>query len=173
MTSADSSFTRFQRLLLATDGTVTHVLEAYADEPVEVVKLLQSFEAPTAADVDLLLPPAGDVLRRRVVLRGARTHDALLHAEAVVAVDRVDPGLVAALLETDKPLGVLLAERRTETFREIVAVRREPAGDRGPHLGVDAAAEVISRIYRIVAGGRPAIAVTETFPASSLRTLSP
>ena len=31
--------TWFQRVLLGTDGTVTHILEAYTGEPIEVRKL--------------------------------------------------------------------------------------------------------------------------------------
>jgi chorismate-pyruvate lyase len=169
-TPADlTGFTRFQRMLLRTDGTVTHILETYAEEPIDVVKLLQEFD--TAHDVDsaLGLPPDEKVLRRQVVLRGRHSGTNLLYAEAVVALAHAEPAFVDILLDTDTPIGVALAQRRTETLRHIVRIGREPAGVVGVHFGVDAASEVASRTYVIVAGGRPLILITEKFPADAFR----
>ena len=162
--------TRFQRVLLSTDGTVTNILEAYADEPMEVHKLLQVFDR--ADDGDALLHLSDDrVLRRRVLLRGRRSRRNFLYAEAVVALDRVDPGIVDGLFGTDKPVGVLLAEARMETFREILQLGREPAGELGAHFGVDPTAELIFRTYRILANRRPIVLITEKFPADFFRDL--
>jgi chorismate-pyruvate lyase len=162
--------TRFQRMLVGTDGTVTHMLAAYADEPIDVQKLLQVRD--TSGDVPhLRLPPEADILRRRVVLRGRRSGQTLLYAEAVVVLDRVDPAFVEGLVGTDKPIGILLAESRTETFREILEVKREPAGVVGAHFGTAATDELISRTYRIVANREPIILITEKFPAEAFRGL--
>lgn len=163
--------TPFQRILLATDGTVTHILEAYAGEPIEVVKLLQAFDTANEGDAALAVAPGDKVLRRRVLLRGRLGGQNLLFAEAVVVLDRVDPAVLDGLLETDKPIGVLLSEHRTETFREILSVGREPAGGRATHFGIDAGADVIFRTYRIVAGGRPVILITEKFPGGFFRAV--
>ena len=164
------SWTRFQRMLLGTDGTVTHILEAYADEPIDVVKLLQEIDTWKAGDARLLLSE-GKVLRRHVLLLARRSRRILLYAEAVVVLERADPTLVRGLLETDKPIGVLLAENRTETFREILEVGREPAGSCGAHFGIDPSAELIFRTYRILAGQQPVMLITEKFPADSFRGL--
>lgn len=162
------AWTRFQRMLLGTDGTVTHILEAYADEPIDVVKLLQEIDTWKDGDAHLLLSD-GKVLRRRVLLRGRRSLRTLLYAEAVVAIERAAPAILQGLLETDKPIGVLLAENRTETFREILEVGREPAGACGAHFAIDPSAELLFRTYRIVAGQQPVILITEKFPADSFR----
>lgn len=162
--------TRFQGLLLGTDGTVTNVLEAFAGEPVEVVKLRQEFDTANQGDADLLVS-GEEVLRRRVLLRGRRSRQSLLYAEAVVVLDRVDPVILEGLLRTDKAIGVLLAERRAETFREILRIGREPAGPCAVHFGIDPAAEVVWRTYRIIAGGRPAILITEKFPTDFFQGL--
>lgn len=174
MRSSDGpSLTRFQRMLVGTDGTVTHLLEAYAGEPVEVVKLLQLFEVPDDADAELQLTPDDDkVLRRRVLLRGAESGRTLLYAEAVVALSRVEPELVDGLVATDKPIGVLLAEHRTEAYREILRVHQEPGGSVGRYFGMDPAAEVVSRTYRIVRRARPIILITEKFPIGFFRDVS-
>lgn len=164
------SWTRFQRMLLGTDGTVTHILEAYADQPIDVVKLLQEIDTWTEGDARLLLSE-GKVLRRHVLLRARHSRQTLLYAEAVVVLERADPTLLQGLLETDKPIGVLLAENRTETFREILEVGREPAGSCGAHFGIDPSADLIFRTYRIVAGHLPVMLITEKFPADSFRGL--
>lgn len=159
------SLTRFQRVLVGTDGTVTHILEAFAGEAMEVVKLVQAFDTTSDTDAELLAAAGDGVLRRRVILRGRRSGVTFLYADAVVAVDRLPPAVLEGLLDTDKPLGILLAEARAETFREILRVERVPAGSAAAHFGSDPDAELICRTYRIIAGGRPVILITERFPA--------
>ncbi len=163
--------TRFQRMLMGADGTVTHILEAYADEPIEVLKLHQGVDGSNLADAHLELSADDEVLRRRVVLRGHRSRRPLLYAEATVALARVDAAFLDGLVGTEKPIGVLLAEHRTETFREVLTVDREPAGLRGTHFGIDPTAELLSRTYRILSRGRPAILITEKFPTDFFRGL--
>ena len=163
--------TAFQRVLLSTDGTLTRVLEAYAGEPVEVVKLLQATEVSDARDGDLLLRGVEPVLRRRVLLRGRRSRRHLLYAEAVVLPGRVEPAFLAGLLETDKPIGTLLAETRTETFREILAVGREEAGACAVHFDTAPSAELVVRTYRIWSHGQPIVLITEKFPSTFFREL--
>lgn len=164
--------TRFQRILLRTDGTVTHILAAYADEPIQVLKLLQEYDSPSEADGPLDLAADAKVLRRRVVLQGRQTGRNLLYAEVGVVPERVDPSFLDGLLTTDKPIGVLLAENRTETFREILAAQREPAGPCAPYFGIDPSEVVISRTYRILAQRRPMVLITEKFPEHFFRALS-
>jgi chorismate-pyruvate lyase len=170
VTTDPTSFTRFQRMLLGTDGTVTHMLEAFAEEPIDVVKLVQVFDTSNDQDGDLLLP-AGTVLRRRVLLRGRHSLRNLLYAEAVLAVDRIAPTLLEGLTGSDKPMGLLLAEHRTETYREILRTGLEAAGPCGVHFHLDAGAVVLSRTYRILAGGRPIVVIMEMF-APELAELS-
>jgi chorismate-pyruvate lyase len=165
-------FTRFQRMLLSTDGTVTHILEAYAGEPIEVVKVLQEFDTCTEDDAPLDLSEHDEkVLRRRVVLRGARSRQNLLYAEAVVVPGRVEAGFLDGLVATDEPIGALLARGRMETFREILRVFREPAGANGAVFGIDPTVELIARTYRIVSGGRPILLITEKFPPHLFRSV--
>ncbi len=163
--------TRFQRMLMGADGTVTHILEAYADEPIEVVKLHQGVEGAAVVDAHLRLAADDEVLRRRVVLRGRRSRRPLLYAEASVALSRVEPTLLDGLVGTDKPIGLLLAENRTETFREVLVIDREPAGAVGTHFGIGPADELLFRTYRILTRGEPIIVITEKFPIDFFRGL--
>ncbi|MGH9278674.1 MAG: chorismate--pyruvate lyase family protein, partial [Acidimicrobiales bacterium] len=148
-----------------------HILEAYAGEPVEVLKLRQEFDTATPADRALEVAPGVGVLRRRVVLRGADSGQVLLYAEAVVVPERENPAVIDGLIHTDKPIGTLLAENRTETFREILAIGREAAGASASPLGVEAGDPVIARTYRIICEHRPSMLITEKFPVHFLREL--
>lgn len=158
-------------MLLGTDGTVTHILEAYAGEPIEVVKLLQEHDAATGADASLQVVEGAKVLRRRVLLRGRDSRRNLLYADVTVVTERVDGALLAGLISTDKPVGVLLAENRTETFREILVVDREAAGSCAPHFGIEETGLVISRTYRILSRQQPIMLITEKFPEGFFRSV--
>jgi chorismate--pyruvate lyase len=152
---------------------VTRLLEAYADEPIEVVKLVQAFAPADAGDASLGLAPGDRVLRRRVLLRGRHSGRTLLYAEADVVAEHVHPAVLEGLVETDLPIGVLLDANRTETFREILSVDREPAGRVGVHFGTDPTADVFARTYVIVAGGQPIVRITEKFPVAGFGDLQP
>lgn len=160
-----TSLTRLQRMLLGADGTVTHILEAYADEPIEAIKLHQEFDTRRPTDGALDLPEGAAVLRREVVLRGRRSRRNLLYASAVLAVGRIAPKLLEVLVSTDQPIGRVLVANRIETFREILEVGRGPAEAAGAHFGALPTAELISRTYRILSQGQPLMVITERFPA--------
>jgi chorismate-pyruvate lyase len=68
------------------------------------------------------------------------------------------------LLRTDTPIGLLLREYRTETFREILHCGTVPARDLAAHFGTDEATPLLARTYRIWIERRPAMLITETFP---------
>ncbi len=162
--------TRFQRILLGTDGTVTALLEAFAGEPMQLMKLHQAFDTSKEGDPGTI-EPGVKVLRRRVLLSGRHTRRSLVYAEAVVVIERVDSDVLDGLVGTDKAIGVLLAESRTETFREILGVDREPAGDLSARFGIEPTDDVLWRTYRILSGGQTAIVITEKFPADVFRNL--
>jgi chorismate-pyruvate lyase len=145
-----------QRVLLVTDGTVTDVLEAFADEPIRVVKLGQELDA-----VD-----AGCVLRRTILLQGATSGTNYVHARSVFEPDHLHPEIVEGLLAGDTPLGRLLDEHRVETLREIVAMGFEAAGDCAAYFGVAPDSNLVFRTYRIIADERPMVTITEKFPVT-------
>lgn len=159
--------TLFQRILLITDGTVTHLLETFAGEPICVIKLHQSIDDAAAGVDELALRARQRVLHREVLLVGCTTRRAFVYAESLIVPDRLDPVVRDGLLESSKPIGYLLEESRTETFRQIIASRRESAGACGSYFGIDAAADVLTRTYRVLAGGRPIMLITEKFPADA------
>ncbi len=157
---------RLQRVLLTTDGTVTHVLEAYESERILVQKLGQSQDSEVApAEME----PAGPetVMRRCILLQGSQTKETYVYAESVILSDRLERRVAEGLLFTEEPIGRLLLDSRLETFREILDCGREPAGERAQHFGLDESAPLISRTYRVIAGHRPIMLITEKFPAGA------
>jgi len=160
-------------IAVGADSTVTDLLEAHAGEAVEAFKLHQRHALPTRSDGGLALCGNETLLHRRVLLRTALSHRPLLYAQATVVVDRLPRGFVDALLHTDKPIGTLLRDFGIESRRVGLATGTEAAGPCASHLGLDADDTVITRIYCIVIRRRPAIAITERFPAGAFADTVP
>jgi chorismate-pyruvate lyase len=156
----------FQRILLVTDGTVTDVLEAYANEPIRVVKLNQSFDSVDAEKPELDLPPSGRLLRRTVLLQGALSGQNFLFAESAITPDGLAREIVDGLVGSDKPVGRLLAQHRVETFREIVALGFDLAGTCAQYFEVEPTSRLVFRTYRILVRQQPVMRITEKFPLS-------
>jgi chorismate-pyruvate lyase len=152
-----------RRAVLATDGTVTNLIESLL-ERVVIEKLGEEpAAAPLAEWPDLAAGTA--VLRRTVLIRGAVTRRIFLHAESLLVLECLDPLIREELCATDKPIGKLIREHKIESYRELLGSTSELAGPRAPVLGVDAAEQLVARTYRIHIGGRPAIQITERFLA--------
>jgi len=156
--------TPIQRILLVTDGTVTEILEAYAGESMRLIKL---YEEQVVLDADLpgLDLKAGDrALRRKILLQGKMSLTNFLYADSYVALDRLDDWMRHGLLESHKPIGFLMQERRLETFREIVGCGRELADGLGPYFNVEETDGMIWRTYRVISERQPIMLITEKFP---------
>ena len=155
------------RILLATDGTLTHILEAYAEESVHLVKLCHYLVVDPGVRARLELDDGERALRRIILLKGSRTNAPLVYADSVVMLDRLPTSVTTGLLETDRPIGKLLYDCRAETFREILWVGEERDGRAAAHFGVGAEGPLASRIYQIVYRGRPVARITEKFPVTA------
>lgn len=155
------------RILLATDGTVTSVLEAYAEEPVRATMLAQFVQPSRSRDAALLAVPEGaPVLNRKVLLCGERSGRTFLYGQSLILVERLDRRIADGLVLTNKPIGILLRESRIETFREILTAGQERAGACAAYFQAAEDATLLFRTYRIEARGRPIMLVTERFPRS-------
>lgn len=169
MTAADplASLGVVPRILLATDGTLTHILEAYAAEPVHLVKLSHDPVTDPTVRSGLGLD-AGERSRRRVILlRGTKSDATFVHAESFVHLDRLPAAVARGLEETDTPIGKLLFSCRTETLREMITTGEERDAAIADHFGLDGAAPLATRTYQIVFEGRTVARITETFPQAS------
>lgn len=159
----------FQRILLTLDGTVTEVLEAQVWESIRIEKLFQKRVQSDRAIPYLEVEASESVLVRKVMLRGKWSHKNYIYAESILVPDRLPEGLGEGFLSTRKPLGQLMLEARTETFREILSCSLEPAGELGDYFDVAAESDLVSRTYRVIAGGHPIMLITEKFPKAAFK----
>jgi len=155
------------RILLTTDGTLTHILEAYAAEPVYLVKLSHALVTDASVRASAGLDGDERALRRIILLKGSRTDITFIYADSVVMLDRL-PALVASgLLYSDRPIGKLLYSCRAETYREIIEMDEEEDPDVASHFGLGGRDRLLARTYQIVYEGRPIARITEKFPKAS------
>ncbi len=163
-----SQLSSFQRILLTTDGMVTEMLEANYWERMVVERLFQEDYALENEIADLECKPGEHVLDRRILLRGRISHLARIYAESIIVCDRLPEFILDGLLNSSKPIGLLILENRLETFREILGCVREEARDCATHFGIDSSDSLIARRYRVIAQGQPIMLITEKFPEQEI-----
>lgn len=156
----------FLRVLLVTDGTVTKSIEAHFWEPVEVDVLEHAWVTTDRARPAIGVHIGDLVLRRCVILRGRITRSVYAFAESIISKERVPADMSSQLIQGAKGIGELLREAKTETYRELVAMRRVRAGELAVHLGVDRSAAVVAREYTIRFKGQTAMVIEEMFPVA-------
>lgn len=154
----------FARILATTDGTVTEILEAWANDNVAVDRLSQREESLVRPLSVLDAGARSLVLRREVLLVGAQTRRPLLHAESMILVERLPVAIQDGLRQGWTPIGKLLRMHRLETYREFRHLGRTAAGPLAAQFHIAPADHLIERIYRIFAGGRPVMLIHEEFP---------
>jgi chorismate-pyruvate lyase len=152
-----------QRLLITSDGTLTHLLEAAALESISLTKLEQCVR-PAAGRDDLLEVEYGELLMdRKVLLRGERSGTNYVYAESFIVFDRLPAPLRQALLISNTPMGLLWRKHRLEVFKELVDLRRQLAGWLARYFEVPRDVTLLVRTHRLIAGGRPVMLIREHF----------
>jgi chorismate-pyruvate lyase len=159
-----SALGAFDRVLLSSDGTLTHVLEAHALESITLVALTQTLSRAHRSVPLLRLRKSETLLNREVLLRGSRTGKHYLYASSQIAADRLCPEFLELLLAAKLPIGLLWKKLRIETYKEILHMGRRAAGKLAVHFGVDANHSLLFRKYRVFSSGRPSMIITEAFP---------
>ncbi len=156
----------FQKILLATDGTVTDLIALYAGEPIRVKKLVQTI-GEESAPAQLQCSGPTRLLSRRILLTGATK--SYLYAESQFVLERLSTSIQDQMLNTDRPVGLLWKEERLETFREIVGQAVAPCAAIAQYFDLPASAPFVSRTYLIHHTGRPLGMITEKWPLSYFR----
>ncbi len=159
----------FQRILLTTDGMVTEMLEAYLWERMVVKKLHQGTETLENDHCDLAWHAGQSLLRRTILLCGRTSYRTHIYADSLIIPERLPAPIRDGLLNTDKPIGLLILENKMESFREILTCIKLPAAALATHFDCDPTDNLISRTYRVITGGQPAMLITEQFPETAFR----
>ncbi len=79
-----SKLSTFQRILLTTDGTLTHILEAYLFEQIYVVKLSEKLVSLTQDIEQMDLKKGAEVIARKILLRGSISRRNFIYAESII-----------------------------------------------------------------------------------------
>lgn len=152
------------RILFATDGSITHILEAYAGEPVDLVRLSSSIVEDTSAWRKLGVGDDERALERLYLVQGRQSRRVFVHAVSVVLLDRLPEPVAQDLMASGASLLKLLTAHRIGTFRETVSDWQGQDEHIAGCLGMDGSEALVGRTYHIVMGGRLVAWVTETFP---------
>lgn len=148
---ASVSLSPVERLLLATDGTVTHMLEALTRGEVDVDILDR--------DVD------GSTLTRRVVLRRSSDGSPLVWAASEVNLHPLPMAMEDELVEGDIGIGDLLRDQYEETRREIIDMRPVWAGDDELPTFISGHSTLyLARAYDVYSDGQRIMQISEFFP---------
>jgi chorismate--pyruvate lyase len=153
---------RALRILIATNGTLTRILNVLANEEivVEIIKQQIHDVAPEIPELEDLA--IGRVLQRDILLKGRTSGNAFVAAESLIAIDLLPRAIMTSLTETDRPIGEVMAASCIETFKEEAKVW---AGKLPNWLALDgyqnSRTGTVARRYRIIAGRQPVIIITE------------
>ena len=159
-----SALSAFQRILLTTDGTLTHILEAYLFEQIQVVKLSEKL-APLMSDLPVMdLHEGTEVIARRVLLRGKISRRNYIYAESIIVPDRLEQTFRDELIKTKTPIGKIWFEHRTETFKEIIDSSRESAKVLANYFDISPEDNMLSRTYSVFSNRQAIMLITEKFP---------
>jgi beta-ribofuranosylaminobenzene 5'-phosphate synthase len=159
---------KWQRLLLMTDGSVTTLLEVLTGKPIVVKTLLQQVvRADTERAAALDVEEGDNINYRVVVLKNDDDDRPLIYAESYTPIARVQKEFRHDLMKADIPIGRILTQRRIESRREIRKVNTTSNDELSDLFGVAHDVPLLSRTYDIISHGMVLIRITETFPSTS------
>jgi len=152
-----------QKILLATDGSVTRILDVLRGM-VNIKTLVQEFQDADAEIAQELEIDEGDEINYRVVIIG--TTEPLIHAVSYIPVKRLNNDFKDDLIRADIPIGRILKKHNVESRREVDSVNlEEPSPELREIFNTDAL--MLSRTYNIIRNNEILIRIKETFPLTS------
>jgi len=164
-----TNLSRFQRILMVTDGTVTELLEQYLSEKIKVAKLyekvVQDFSRLIPAHQTHISPDLLPVLSRAILLEGQTTKQHWIYAESSIMLNNLTPGFRSDLLASREPIGRLWEKYRYETFKVVLDFEKREAGELGQHFQLPPHSIMISRTYSVYSQSKIIMIITEVFPA--------
>ncbi len=153
----------FLRGLLFTDGTVTRSLEVETLSRVAVRVIGQTRAAlPADAAEHLEAAEADEALRRRVTIGPADGPDPAIWAESQILPERLPPAFLAELEGSRDGIGGSLQRVELESWRELLWYGLEEP-PRWSFVAPRAPSPVLTRLYRVISAGRPALLISESF----------
>jgi chorismate-pyruvate lyase len=152
-----------QKILLATDGSVTRILDVLKGT-VDITTLVQEFQKADSETAEKLGINPEETINYRVVVIG--TNEPLIHAISYIPVDRLNNNFKEDLIRADMPIGRILKKHNVESRREVESVEiEEPNQQLKDIFRTDS--KMLTRTYNIIRNGEVLIRIKETFPITS------
>lgn len=154
----------FQRALMVTDGTVTKFIEAYTLDPVEIIRLDQKVY-PIGEDHPWLEANRNtEVMYREVMIRGVHSKTLYVYGISYIVPERLPADMKDRLEVQGEGIGRILNDACIETRREVLWFGREKLTHLPQEIARVSNGIFISRVYRIIMGGKPIVMINERFP---------
>ena len=154
-----------QKILLATDGSVTTILDVLKGH-INVETLIQEFKEADdiqAQDLDI---NKGDIINYRTVVMSHNPEEPLIHAVSLTPIDKLTNNFKEDLLKADIPIGRILRKYNIESRREVIHIGFE---DEELKSIFNTDSTMLTRIYNIIYKDEILIQIKETFPYSLFR----
>jgi len=155
-------------VLLHTDGSVTRILKRFFDNvevnPIETVTVTVEDEKAKLLGV----PDGDEVYLRRVVIEADGVP--VILAETLARPDNLPGKMKREVLQSSKPLGVMIEEHELETRRVILEVFEAELQPREMGLlGIMGRETVPARRYLVIHRATPMLLITEKYNPDVLR----
>ena len=156
-----------QKILLATDGSVTTILDVLKGH-INVETLVQEFREADEVQAQDLGVNKGDTINYRTVVMSHNPDEPLIHAVSLTPVDKLTNNFKEDLLKADIPIGRILRKYNIESRREVTHIGFEkPDGELKEIFKTDST--LLTRVYNIIYKDEILIQIKETFPYSLFR----
>ncbi len=156
-----------QKILLATDGSVTTILDVLKGH-IDVNTLIQEFREANEESARDLGINKGDTINYRAVIMSHNPEEPLIHAISLTPIDRLDNNFKEDLLKADIPIGRILKKYNIESRREVTHIgAEEPNEELKDIFNTDSM--MLTRSYNIIYKDEVLIRIKETFPHSLFR----
>ncbi|MEN4006105.1 MAG: chorismate lyase [Methanobacteriaceae archaeon] len=156
-----------QKILLATDGSVTTILEVLKGH-IEVNTLIQEFQESDDESARDLGIKKGDIINYRAVIMSHKFEEPLIHAISLSPVEKLDNNFKEDLLKADIPIGRILKKYNIESRREITHIGAFKPDDQLKKI-FNTDSTMLTRSYNIIYRDEVLIRIKETFPYSLFR----
>jgi chorismate-pyruvate lyase len=151
-----------QKILLATDGSVTTILDVLKGH-INVKTLVQEFRDADEESALELGISKGDTINYRTVIMSHVPEKPLIHAISLTPIKRLDRAFKEDLLKADIPIGRILKKYNIESRREVTHIGAEKPDEELKML-FKTDSMMLTRTYNIIYHDRVLIWIKETFP---------
>ena len=153
-----------QKILLATDGSVTTILDVLKGH-INVKTLTQEFRYADEESAQELGIANGETINYRTVIMSHVPENPLIHAISLTPIKRLDRAFKEDLLKADIPIGRILKKYNIESRREVTHIGAERPNEELKMI-FKTDSMMLSRTYNIIYHDEVLIWIKETFPYS-------